>query len=138
MEQYGGILALPDSLDSCPVSGYGVTFLRRNHLCSLAACTTSNESGKCVHCRHWICGSDQRWIPAFAGMTIRGFVVYFHTNDGLGAVLHELQVVGTDHHELPTNAMESGNSFGHWGVSFDAVGVRRGPGCEWHSFFRRR
>ena len=36
-------------MDSCPVSGYGVTFLRRNHSCSLAACTIGNESRKCVH-----------------------------------------------------------------------------------------
>ena len=30
MEQNGCAFALSDSLDSCPVSWYGVTFLRRN------------------------------------------------------------------------------------------------------------
>ena len=36
----------------------------------LAACTTRNKSRKRVHCRHLVCRSDRRWIPAFAGMTM--------------------------------------------------------------------
>ena len=69
-------------MDSCPVSGYGVTFLRRNDgvgvwraifigmTMALWRPYKRDENGGGRSCPHLPHGNGRGWIPAFAGMTV--------------------------------------------------------------------
>ena len=80
----GGLCTLTPALSL--KGGYAKVSFRGNHSCSLAACTTSNESRKRVHCRHLVCRSDRRWIPA----PYRWYgVTFFRGNDGCGGCVFD-------------------------------------------------
>ena len=54
-------------VDSCPVSGYGVAFLRR----TMALLKATMEMRWCSR-PFLLDRNDRGWIPAYAGMTVGG------------------------------------------------------------------